>query len=138
MWTRYIRARRNQIKFGAQEFVAANKVFLSLNDTHIDELENLGISFIGKLNTDDLSAFGHSFGGTTALVACHENPNLYSCYCGREPALDWMPDDVRYVLFDESQFEGLILKYDGGTGGYKKSCQAPTLKTAIKKSFLWA
>ena len=46
-----------------------------------------------------------------------------------------MPNDVRYALFDESRFEGSIMKYDGGTGGYEKSFQAPTQKTAIEKSF---
>jgi platelet-activating factor acetylhydrolase len=132
----YIRARRNQIQFRAQEFVAASKAFRSLNETNIRELEDLGISFIGKLNTDDLSACGHSFGGATALVACKENPSLYSCYVGHDPAVDWMPDDARYALFEESQSQsgGSRMKYDGGTGGYEKTFQVPTQKTLDEQS----
>ena len=46
-----------------------------------------------------------------------------------------MPNDVRYALFDESRFEGSIMKDDGGIGRYEKSFQAPTQKNAIKRPF---
>jgi pimeloyl-ACP methyl ester carboxylesterase len=130
----YPRARRKQIKFRAQEFLAASKALRLLNETNISELEDLGISFVNKLNVDDLSACGHSFGGATALVACKEFPSLYSCYIGHEPALDWMPDDVRYALFEESKVEGSRMKYNGGTGGYEKCFQVPVQKGTDKET----
>ena len=116
----YIRARRKQIEFRAKEYIAASKAFRELNEKNISELEDLGVSFVGKLNTDDLSACGHSFGGATALVACNESPSLYSCYVGHDPAVDWMPDYTRRSLFHESKFDGSKMKYDGGTGGYEQ------------------
>ena len=130
----YPRARRKQIEFRTQEFVAASKALRLLNESNIRELEDLGISFVGTLNVNDMAACGHSFGGATALVACQKHPSLYSCYIGHEPALDWMPDDVRYALFEESKIEKSRIQYNGGTGGYETSFQVPMQKASHKKT----
>eukprot|EP00554_Chaetoceros_debilis_P012811 CAMPEP_0194122736 /NCGR_PEP_ID=MMETSP0150-20130528/51785_1 /TAXON_ID=122233 /ORGANISM="Chaetoceros debilis, Strain MM31A-1" /LENGTH=442 /DNA_ID=CAMNT_0038815713 /DNA_START=379 /DNA_END=1703 /DNA_ORIENTATION=+ len=115
----YILARRKQTDYRTREFLAAAESFLELNKKNIRELEDAGISFVGKLKTDDLSAMGHSFGAATALTACGRKSEMFSCCISHDPAIDWVPDDVRRELFNTERVKETEMKYNGGTCGFE-------------------
>jgi hypothetical protein len=115
----HILARRKQTDYRTREFLAAAESFLQLNKKNIRELEDAGISFVGKLKTDDLLAMGHSFGAATALTACGRKSEMFSCCISHDPAIDWIPDDVRRDLFNTERVKEIEMKYDGGTCGFE-------------------
>eukprot|EP00549_Striatella_unipunctata_P025564 CAMPEP_0118722528 /NCGR_PEP_ID=MMETSP0800-20121206/31468_1 /TAXON_ID=210618 ORGANISM="Striatella unipunctata, Strain CCMP2910" /NCGR_SAMPLE_ID=MMETSP0800 /ASSEMBLY_ACC=CAM_ASM_000638 /LENGTH=175 /DNA_ID=CAMNT_0006630793 /DNA_START=318 /DNA_END=845 /DNA_ORIENTATION=- len=78
---------------------------------------------------------GHSFGGATALTAAHRRPDLASAIVCHEPAIDWIPDDARFDLFDGKLKSGDV-RYDGGAGGYKLQGQKK-VKNLHKKDMLF-
>lgn len=91
---------------------------MKLNEQNIPELEAVGVSFVDRLDTDDLNFVGHSYGGCTALTAAARRPDLASAVIAHEPAVDWMPDDARRALFAEHKLVGGPREYHGGTGGF--------------------
>lgn len=119
----HILARRKQTDYRTREFLAAAESFLQLNKKNIKELEDAGISFVGKLKTDDFLAMGHSFGAATALTACGRKSEMFSCCISHDPAIDWVPDDVRMELFATERVKETKLKYDGGTCGFEKGSE---------------
>jgi pimeloyl-ACP methyl ester carboxylesterase len=115
----YVRLRRDKTDQRASEFLAATEAFLKLNDND-DNLEPAlaNISLRGRLETDRVTFMGHSFGGATALAAAQRRPELVTTIVAHDPAVDWMPDDVRRSLLPSSKLEGLSYTYTGGTGGF--------------------
>jgi dienelactone hydrolase len=101
----HIRARRGQADYRAKEFLSAAQALLKLNETNIEELEHVGISFVNKLNTADVTAVGHSFGAATALGAANRRPDLFKCMVAHDPAIDWAPDDCRRALLPKHRFQ---------------------------------
>lgn len=57
----HLKGRRAMTEYRAEEFLAVVKATLSLNTKNIEELASNNISFVGKLNTDELHYMGHSF-----------------------------------------------------------------------------
>mmetsp|Transcript_11722 Transcript_11722/g.13633 ORF Transcript_11722/g.13633 Transcript_11722/m.13633 type:complete len:607 (-) Transcript_11722:36-1856(-) len=120
--TKYVRARRKQADHRATELLAATFALRTLNASNviIPELEKVGVSFADKLDLHNIMIGGHSFGAATALTVAARRPDLFKGVIAHDPALDWMTDDARKILFCEKRFVGSILrKYIGGTGGYE-------------------
>jgi hypothetical protein len=111
----YVRRRRGTTEARTREFLSAVATFVSLNDKNIPEMEMLGLDFIGKLDTSEIHYMGHSFGGATAFHAARQKRP--TSIIAHDPATDWMPDDTRRSLFDETRLQGSRLNYTGGTGG---------------------
>ena len=116
---KYTHARRSQTDHRSSELIAATKAILQLNKRNIPELDELGISFVDKIDVSQVAVGGHSFGGATALTTAARNPELYSCIIAHDPMCDWMTDDARKNMFGKKRFQGSYLEYDGGTGGYE-------------------
>jgi pimeloyl-ACP methyl ester carboxylesterase len=112
-----VRQRRWQVDYRARELLAAADALTKLNERNADELKELGVSFVDKLNLKDIIVLGHSFGGATAINAAHMRPNMFMCCIAHDPAIDWCTDDCRKALFSKDRFIGSDLKYEGGTGG---------------------
>lgn len=93
------RARRQQCDHRAMEFLAATSALLDLNNANIPELEQWGISFVDKLDVKDVTAAGHSFGAATAVAAAARSPSMFSSCVAHDPAISWIPDDSRGMLF---------------------------------------
>ena len=87
-------------------------------ETHMDRGDDG--EFVGKLDTDDVTLMGHSFGGCTVLSAAAQRPDLISAVVAHEPAIDWMPDSARRALFSADRMEQLETPYSGGTVVMKK------------------
>ena len=115
----HVRARRKQTDHRATELLALTEAIFKMNKSNPSDLEQAGISFVGRLDVENIIIAGHSFGGATAVTAASRNPSAYSCIIAHDPALDWMPDDARRAFFHESRFEGSSLVFTGGTGGYE-------------------
>jgi hypothetical protein len=111
-------ARRSRTNDRVKEFLAATEALLKLNEKNLPELESNGVSFVKRLNPRQLHFSGHSFGGATALAAAKRRPDLPCSVLAHDPAIDWIPDDVRHALFEEERLSEL--KYNGGTGGYEQ------------------
>ncbi len=118
-YVEHIRGRRGQTDYRARELLAATKALKKLNKKNIKELEMLGVSFVSKVNTNDVTVFGHSFGAATAITAAARETSWFSCCIAHDPATDWMPDDARRQFFAEDRFIGSDLNYTGGNGGYE-------------------
>lgn len=111
--------RRKQLIYRSNEFIAASKALIKLNDMNVVELDRLGISFVGKLNTADLIASGHSFGAATALESANNTTDLFTACVAHDPAIDWCTDEFRRTLLHPDRFKGSRHVYTGGTGGYR-------------------
>jgi len=116
--TEYVRARRDKTSYRARELEAAAQALMKMNVENPVELEMLGISFVDKLDIEEFFVMGHSFGGATAISLAARKPDLFKYCVAHDPALDWMPDDVRRALLSNERFEGSDVPYHGGTGGY--------------------
>lgn len=46
---------------------------------------------------------GHSFGAATALTVAARHPDLVHSIVAHEPAMDWLPDDVRGAVLDAAK-----------------------------------
>ena len=117
----YVRKRRAQTQHRVEECLSALSCLKSLNHRNIPDLASVGVSFVGKLDTADITLMGHSFGGCTVLSAAAQRPDLVSAVVAHEPAIDWMPDLARRALFSADRIEQLEAPYSGGTGGYEDS-----------------
>jgi dienelactone hydrolase len=93
----YKRSRRAMTEYRAQELLAAVESVVGLNAENIPELHNVGLSFVDRLNTEEVHYMGHSFGGAAAFHAARQRPP--TSVIAHEPALDWMPDATRGSLF---------------------------------------
>ena len=114
----YVHSRREQTELRARELTGAAVAVQSLNSINIPELQELGISFVDCLKTDEIYTMGHSFGGGTAITVAFRRPDLIKAVIAYEPTTDWTPNDVRQQLFPD----GAVSTYDGehnkdGTGG---------------------
>lgn len=114
-----------------KEFLAAAEALQQLNERNISELESIGISFVNQLDPRQLHFAGHSFGGATAITAGKRRPDLPRSILAHDPAVDWLPDDVRRSLFANERLSGSELTYGGGTGGYEDD---PTNDKAAKSA----
>ena len=111
--------RRDQTDLRCKEVLAATMAVHSLNEHNIPELERMGLSFVGRLQTSEQSFMGHSFGGATAVAAALRRPDLSTTVIAHEPALDWAPNDVRRALFPQGLINKIPLsKIEGGMGGW--------------------
>jgi dienelactone hydrolase len=97
--------RRAMTEYRAEELVAAVEGILRLDEETIPELALHNVSFVGKLNVDELHYMGHSFGGATSLHAARKGRPPTSIIA-HEPASDWIPDATRASLFDLQRLEG--------------------------------
>ena len=129
---KYVRERRNQTDHRSSELIAATTAVLQLNKRNIPELDEIGISFVDKIDIYKVSIAGHSFGGATALTVAARYPALYSCVIAHDPMCDWMTDDARKIMFEKKRFQGSCLKYHGGTGGYETDYASNTDKRGVK------
>jgi platelet-activating factor acetylhydrolase len=117
----YVRKRRAQTDHRATEFISAVEAFLQLNDQDNNDLSQAGIALRNRLDKEQCTFMGHSFGGATALVAANRRTDLVKRVIAHEPAIDWMTDDARRSLFAEYVIKDLSHSYVGGTGGYETS-----------------
>ena len=115
----YVRKRRAQTQHRVEECLSALSCLKSLNHSDVPDLASVGVSFVGKLDTADITLMGHSFGGCTVLSAAAQRPDLVSAVVAHEPAIDWMPDHARRALFPADKMKKLEMHYSGGTGGYE-------------------
>ena len=111
--------RREQTNLRALELEAATEALRSLNSHNIPELATRGISFMGRLDLNQIYVMGHSFGGASALTVAFRRPDLYRAVLAHEPAVDWTPDDVRKQLFPQTAIESYPKICSAGTGGIK-------------------
>ena len=116
----YIKERRKQTHYRSNEIIAALDAFLQLNEKNTPELERIGLSFVGLLNTEDITAAGHSFGGASVLTTVARYPQRFTSCVALDPAVDWMPDDERQLLLSKDRFQHSHLQYNGGTGGFSQ------------------
>lgn len=119
----YVKVRRNQADYRSNEIIAALDAFLNLNKNNSFELESVGVSLVGLLNTNDITAVGHSFGGATALTMTARNPERIKACIALDPAVDWIPDVERRVLLSEERLKDSNLCYNGGTGGFSSDAK---------------
>lgn len=96
-----VRSRRRQVEYRANEVLTAIDALLQLNKRNIQELHDLGVSFVNKLNVKDITMMGHSFGGATALTVANRRPDLFICCVAHDPAIDWCTDGKMFLLFSE-------------------------------------
>ena len=128
----YVRKRRAQTQHRVEECLSALSCLKSLNHGNIPDLASVGVSFVGKLDTTDVTLMGHSFGGCTVLSAAAQRPDLVSAVVAHEPAIDWMPDSARRALFSADRMEQLGTPYSGGTGGYEGPKETKKRKMTVK------
>jgi pimeloyl-ACP methyl ester carboxylesterase len=95
-------------EYRAVEVLAAVDSIQALNTHNIPELESLGLSFVGKLKTDEIHYMGHSFGAATALHAARQRPP--TSILVHEPASEWIPDATRGSLFDAERLQASTTK----------------------------
>ena len=94
-----VRKRRWQVEYRARELLAAVDALTKLNETNVDDLEEVGVSFVDKLDLNDMIVMGHSFGGATSINAANMRPDLFTCCIAHDPAVDWCTDGKIIVLF---------------------------------------
>jgi hypothetical protein len=95
-----VKQRRRQVDYRARELLAAADALAKLNERNADELKELGVSFVDKLDLKDIVVLGHSFGGATAINAAHMRPNMFMCCIAHDPAIDWCTDGkIQYRCF---------------------------------------
>ncbi len=107
--------RRTMTEYRADELLATVQGIVGLNENNIVELERHNVSFIGKLNVNEIHYMGHSFGGATSFHAARKRPP--TSVIAHEPACDWIPDGTRASLFNserlaESQVDYTYWKVD--------------------------
>lgn len=134
--------RRGQTDHRAKEMLAASLALKRLNVENVGWLEERGVSFVGRLQTDQHHFVGHSFGGVTALAAGLRRPDLATSIVAHEPALDWAPDDVRRAVLPQEIVGKSPIATDGGTGGWgseerKTKAQITDVNTLIMFSEEW-
>ena len=113
--------RRNQTDIRVSEVLAATEAVIRMNqeqetwnecdDDDNKLLTNAGISFVGRMELDHITAMGHSFGGVTAITAAKRRPGLYKAVVAHEPAIGWLPDDARRSFFAKSKLNNLELEH---------------------------
>ncbi|CAJ1950558.1 unnamed protein product [Cylindrotheca closterium] len=105
----YRKTRRAMVEFRSQELLAAVNAMKAINEQNIPALESLGIDFVGKLNVDEIHYMGHSFGAATALYAgLQQRPTSILAH---DPVSGWLPDQVRYTLYDLARVERAAANY---------------------------
>lgn len=112
----YVVARRERTELRARELIAAAEALHRLNGKDIPQLNSFSLK--GRLAIAETFFMGHSFGGATALTAAYRRPDLVHSIVAHEPAVDWLPDDVRQSLFDPQRLVGVDHNFQGGTGGF--------------------
>jgi len=118
---RYDRSRQAMTEYRAEELLAVVNEVQKLNTYNLPQLESLGISFVNKLDTNEIHYMGHSFGASTAFHAAWMAGNLSSLssssslvpisIIAHEPVIDWMPEGSRNSLFDLSRLKGSKTNY---------------------------
>lgn len=116
----YVKERRKQTNYRSNEITVALDAFLQLNKENIPELERNGLSFVGLLNVEDITAVGHSFGGASVLTTVARHPQRFKSCVALDPAVDWMPDNERQILLSKDRFQHSHVQYNGGTGGFSQ------------------
>eukprot|EP00980_Cylindrotheca_fusiformis_P009930 scaffold2195_cov132-Cylindrotheca_fusiformis.AAC.14 len=106
---RYRRSRRAMVEFRAEELLAAVESMISLNNQNIPALESLGVSFVGRLDTDEIHYMGHSFGASTVLDAALKWPP--TSVIAHDPVSGWLPNRPRFSLYDPTKLEGSEFNY---------------------------
>jgi len=118
-----VEARRKQTAYRANELLAATEKLMTLNVGNIEELQELGLSFVGILDTSDVAAIGHSFGGATVIHASNLRPSYFTCCIAHDPACDWCPNETRKLLFAKDKFEDSTMVALGGYQAMKTKRQ---------------
>ena len=96
-------------KYRAKEFLAVVDAMVNLNERNIDELDELGLDFRGRLKKDEIHYMGHSYGGATALQAGRlQRP---ASIIAHEPAAHWAPDETRASLVDKDRMKDMPVNY---------------------------
>lgn len=107
-----IAMRRNQTEWRVQEVLAATHALRRWNDFDIhDDLPGAAaqLSFKGRLNLQQVTWMGHSFGGATVLTAAHRHADLVHTVVAHEPALDWAHPSTLASLFAQPRIANLTL-----------------------------
>jgi len=95
-------------EYRSEEVLHALDAMIQLNEQNIQELEDVGLSFVGKLDTEEIHLMGHSFGGATALHAARKRQP--ASIIAHEPATEWIPDGTRGSIFDLDRLHGSSAK----------------------------
>lgn len=103
-------ARRAMTEYRTKEFIATVQAVKDLNSANLPMLEQMNISFVNRLDSNEIHYMGHSFGGVTALHAAHVSdsnglpqPTSVLAY---EPALGWLPKPSLASILDPQRLEG--------------------------------
>jgi pimeloyl-ACP methyl ester carboxylesterase len=97
------------VEFRTEELLAAVESMISLNTKNIPALTSLGVSFVGKLDTNEVHYMGHSFGASTALDASLKRPP--ASVIAHDPVSGWLPNRTRFSLFETERLEGSVVNY---------------------------
>jgi len=114
----YVLERRKQIEVRIEEVDGAIDILKSMNKTTRSELGGLGVDFVGRLDVEDgVHLVGHSFGGATVLGAAGRFSDRVLSVTAHDPAIDWVPDDVRLNILKGNCETNMERKE--GSAGYK-------------------
>ncbi len=135
----YVKARRDQIEIRVHEVIEASRNATVLNAGKETDETSFPVNFKGRLDlASGVNLVGHSFGGATVLGAAGREPDLFRAVSAHDPAIDWVPDDVRYSILKGSGHEGsggFVAKYFESPGLAKVPIQMIYCDAWVKVNF---
>ena len=136
-------------EYRSQEILATTRYLVGLNQTNLPELESTGVSFVGRLDPNDVHFMGHSFGGASVLHAAFQSakavaeaidhgdstsseqrpilPLVPKSIVAHDPVSDWMPDHTRWSLFDLERLKDSNTNHTYFTKGQPSPSLSPSL-----------
>lgn len=122
--------RRMQTNFRSNEILSALISLLRINEgdynyISTDKNNNNVLNVLqNKLDINDITLIGHSFGGASVLSAATKYPELIKNVIVQDPVIDWLPESMRRSLLSESRLLNSGVSYNGGSTGWKKKQNA--------------
>jgi hypothetical protein len=142
-------------EYRSQEILATTRYLVGLNRTNLPELESSGVSFVGRLDPNDVHFMGHSFGGASVLHAAFQSaeavanaadqrddiylsseerlhlppPLRPKSIVAHDPVSDWMPDYTRWSLFDLERLKDSSANHTYYTNG--QPSPSPVLSSSV-------